>query len=171
MKHILLAILILTTTAAVAQVSDFNTSKDKETGWPIYKGQMQWSDLQTAKTMDWFSKGVKEYKPDSTADQYLKAHLKDYDLVIFMGTWCDDSHYLIPKVYKVLQQSGYPAEKILLYGVDRAKETKNGYENKLYAIKKVPTIIVMKNSIEIGRITESVKKSAEVDLVQIIKPQ
>jgi hypothetical protein len=55
-----------------------------------------------------------------------------------------------------------------MYGVDRAKTAKNG-EEKMYAIKFVPTIILMKDNKEAGRIVESVQTSMEADMVDIIK--
>ena len=84
-----------------------------------------------------------------------------------MGTWCDDSHYLIPKLEKVLQEIDFPKSQIILYGVDRKKNVKTG-ENKKYVITNVPTIIVLKDGVEKGRITESTKISIEVDLTGIV---
>ena len=54
-----------------------------------------------------------------------------------------------------------------MYGVDRAKTTRNGDEKK-YGITLVPTIILFKDGKEVGRITETVKKSIEEDLATII---
>jgi len=43
-------------------------------------------------------------------------------------------------------------------------------ETKLYNISRVPTIIVMHQFREVGRITESVTSSIEEDLLSIIAP-
>ncbi len=59
-------------------------------------------------------------------------------------------------------------EQYLMYGVDRAKEAKY-IEHKLYRVEKVPTIIVLKDNTEVGRIVENTKKSIEEDLMEIIK--
>ena len=67
----------------------------------------------------------------------------------------------------MLIQTNYPLSKVTMYGTDRAKTTKNGEEKK-YNITLVPTIIVMKNGKEVGRITETVKKTIEDDLAAII---
>jgi len=56
-----------------------------------------------------------------------------------------------------------------MFGVDRDKQAKY-VEHKIYKIKDVPTVIVFKDHLEIGRITETVKKSVEADLANIIRP-
>jgi thiol-disulfide isomerase/thioredoxin len=87
--------------------------------------------------------------------------------VVFIGTWCDDSHYLLPKLTKVLQLAGYPLTGVTMYGTDRDKKTKNG-EQAQYGITLVPTIILLKNGKEAGRITESALKSVEEDLAKMV---
>ncbi len=167
MKHILFLAAMLFSAASFAQTSDYDISKDDETGAVVFKGQISFSDLQKEPTFDWMKKGAASYKPSKEDIKYLKQYMPAYDLVILMGTWCDDSQHLIPDLYKVLTAAGYPANKVNMFGVDRAKETKN-IEHKLYRLEKVPTIIVFKNHSEISRIVEHVNKSIESDLVEII---
>ena len=89
-------------------------------------------------------------------------------MVVFLGTWCDDSHELIPKLEKVLQLIQYPQSSLTMFGVDRAKTTTT-HDEKQYKITLVPTIIVFDKDREIGRITESVQKSIEADLEAMLK--
>jgi hypothetical protein len=56
-----------------------------------------------------------------------------------------------------------------MYGVNRDKEALNT-ESKLYNITRVPTIIVMHQYREVGRITESVTSTIEEDILSIIAP-
>jgi hypothetical protein len=148
--------------------SDFDISKDKENGAVVYKGQCTFEDLQKESSFGWLDRGTNAYKPDSNAVKYLKKHLGGYDLVILMGTWCEDSQNLLPKLRKTLQAAAYPMSKLSMYGVDRAKTAKN-VEHRLYKLEKVPTIVVYKNYMEVGRIVETVKKSIEADLMAIVK--
>lgn len=166
MKQILLLAALLMSLSSFAQ-SDFDISKDKENGAIVYKGQISFDDLNKEHTFTWMKKSD-EYKPDSATMVSLKKDLPKYEMVVLMGTWCDDSHILIPRLYKVMQQAGYPMAKCKIYGVDRAKETKY-IEHKLYSVQKVPTIILFKDHSEVGRIVESVKKSIEADLAQLIQ--
>jgi len=170
MKQILLAAAMLLTINVMAQItkSDYDVSKDKESGAVVFKGQCSFADLSKESSFSWLKRGSDAYKPDTNAVKYLKKNFGNYEIVVFMGTWCEDSQNMIPKFYKLLQLIGYPMDKLTMYGVDRAKTAKY-IEHKLYKIEKVPTIIVYKNHSELGRVVETVKKSIETDLINIIK--
>ncbi len=167
MKKAILAVALLMSINTFAQ-SDYDVSKDKENGAVVYKGECTFADLQKEPSFGWVAKDAAAYTPDTNAIKYLKKHLPDYDFVVLMGTWCDDTHVLLPKYYKVLQQTNYPMAKLKMYGVDRAKTTKY-VEHKLYKIVNVPTIIVIKNHTEVGRIVETTKRNIETDLIAIIQ--
>ena len=149
--------------------SDYDVSKDKENGAVVFKGQMSFADMEQEPTFSWLKHGTDAYKPDTTTMKYLKKNLPNYEIVVLMGTWCDDSQNMIPKLRKVLQLAGFPMAKYTMYGLDRAKTAKY-VEHKLYKVDKVPTVIIYKNHMEQGRITETVKKSVEKDLAEIIRP-
>lgn len=170
MKKFFAAVALMMSTTAFAQVpgtSDYDVSKDAENGAVVFKGQLTFDDLNKETTFGWMKSGSEKYTPDSNAIKYLKKHLGGYEIVVLLGTWCEDSQNLIPKLHKVLQASGYPVSKVTLYGVDRAKTAKY-VEHKLYKLDRVPTIILYNNHNETGRIVETVKKNIETDLVQII---
>jgi len=169
MKLFLLAVAVMMHVSAFAQ-SDYEVSKDKENGAVVYKGQVTFEDLRKEPSFNWLQRGETAYKPDTAAIRFLKQYLPNYEMVVVFGTWCDDSHILVPKLSKVMQVAGYPMAKLSMYGADRAKQTKN-IEHKLYRIERVPTIILYQNHVEIGRIVESVNKSIEEDLAVIIQKQ
>lgn len=167
MKRLLLAVLMMTGMQAFAQ-SDYDVSKDKENGATVYKGQFTFDDLEKEASFGWLDREAAAYKPDTNAVKYLRKHLAGYNIVVLMGTWCDDSQLLVPRLYKILQTTGYPMAQYTMFGLDRAKEAKY-IEHKLYRVTKVPTVILLSHNTEIGRITESVHKSMEADLVKLIE--
>lgn len=167
MRIIFLALLIMMSTRSFAQ-EVYDVSKDEKTGFLVYKGPLTFRDLTFEDNFKSWMKDAGSYKPDTTAMKYLKTNLNKFKLVVFLGTWCDDSHNMIPKLYKVLQLTNYPMGQLMMYGVDREKKTKDDVQ-LLYAIKNVPTVIVYNGNREIGRITELVKKSLEKDLQGIIE--
>ena len=169
MKKILVALLLMMNLCVTAQTTAYDISKDVKNDEVVFNGPVTFEDLNKEPTFTWLKSGADEYKPDEQTVRYLRDRLKDYSIVVFLGTWCDDSHYLIPKFVKVLQLAGYPLSTITMYGVDREKTTKGG-ENKKYSITLVPTIILFKDGKEAGRITESAQKSIEGDLAAIVKP-
>lgn len=167
MKQLLLLLFFISSINVFAQ-SDYDRSTDKENGSVVYKGQLTYDDLLKESSFSWLQEGVENYTPSSDAIDYLQKELPAYEVVVFLGTWCDDSKILIPKLYKTLQAANYPMRRYSMYGTDRAKTTKY-VEHKLYKIEFVPTIILFKKNNEVGRVTENVKKSIEEDLMEIIK--
>lgn len=167
MKKILLVLLLIMYINAEAQTQTYSTIKDSIGGGLIFSGQITFDDLNKEQSFTWLTSSAEAYHPNEKTLGYLKTYLPDYTMVVFMGTWCGDSQYLIPRLKKVLQLINYPDSKLVMYGVDRAKTTKSG-EEKQYNITLVPTIILFKNGKEVGRVTESVRKSIEEDLALII---
>jgi thiol-disulfide isomerase/thioredoxin len=164
MRIILFAIAMLINIQTWSQA--YEVSKDEKTGFTVYKGVLQASDLRND-NFKWFATGVDSYKPDAASISYLKDKLSKYKMVVFLGTWCDDSHIHIPRLFKVMQETNFPQAQLTMYGVDREKTTTNG-EHKTYEIKHVPTIILLDGDKEMGRIVESTYKSMEADLAAII---
>jgi len=110
-----------------------------------------------------------EVEVNAGAVTSLKKHADSIQLLVFMGTWCEDSHNIIPKFYSLLETSAFSKEKVTLIGVDRAKKTLSHLTEALN-ITNVPTIIVMKNGKEIGRVVEYGKYGLfDMELGEILK--
>ncbi|PSK93987.1 thioredoxin family protein [Taibaiella chishuiensis] len=146
--------------------SDYEVIPSENNTEVIYKGQCTFDDIGKVAAFH-LQENAAAYKPDAAVTAALKEKLGAYRLTLFLGTWCEDSHYLVPQLYKVLEAAGYPLNTITLYAVDRAKKARN-HEEETYAITNVPTLIVSQGDKETGRITESVHKSVEQDLLDII---
>ncbi len=101
----------------------------------------------------WYADNLKGYTPNSLALEGLKKNKDSIQLLTFMGTWCEDSHYIIPKFYSLLDAAGFSTDQVTLIGVDRQKKTFSHLAEALN-ITNVPTIIVMKNGKELGRVVE-----------------
>jgi hypothetical protein len=169
MKSFLLLLALLAGLSAAAQ-KPYTISKDEETGSLVFKGPITLSDLNGEPSFKWMKKGMDSYAPEENAVVYLRKALPSYTIVVLMGTWCDDSQNLIPKLAKVLQVTKFPMDHLAMWGVDRAKET-GGIEHRTFQLKKVPTIIVFRGNKEMGRIVESVNRSVEIDLTQILQKE
>jgi thiol-disulfide isomerase/thioredoxin len=167
MKPLFLFITFFFCIAAYAQ-KPYSISKDEQTGGLVFKGPITLADLNTEPSFKWMKSGMDSYSPDATSITYLAKTLPDYDIVAIMGTWCDDSQYLIPKLARVLRDTKFPVAHFSLFGVDREKQT-GGIESKVYDVKRVPTIVVLKGNKEVGRIVESVSRSIEAELAQIVQ--
>ena len=119
---------------------------------------------------EWYVKEHDEYALDQNAIKELrKEKFTTYDVIVFMGTWCEDSHRDFPRLMRILEELKYPDAKLTIIAVNRKKESPTGDES-LHNLQKVPTIIVRKYGKEIGRIIEMPTTGyIERDLVDILK--
>jgi len=167
MKTLLTTLLLLMTSTLFAQnLIDFDRIVEKDKSI-IMKGSFSIQNLKEA-NYSWYKKNYDATKLKEDAIAPLRGKLNEMQVVIFLGTWCSDSQTLIPSFIKLLEMINYPFDRLLIYGVDRKKETK-GIEHRLYHIERVPTIILMRDNVEIGRITESVEKNLQTSLLQILE--
>ncbi len=116
---------------------------------------------------DWFNTGYEDYKVDTETAEKLKPLLKDVDITVFMGTWCEDSQRETPHFYKILDAANFDESKLTLITVSEEKTTPQGYEEGKN-ITNVPTIIFFKNDKELGRIVEYPIESLEKDMFAIL---
>ena len=117
------------------------------------KGIITREVLEADTSFKWYAENLKGYKPNADALEGLKKNKDSIHLITFMGTWCSDSHVIIPKFFTLLDSAGFSNDKVTLIGVDRKKTTFSDLTGALNVIN-VPTIIVMKNGKEIGRVVE-----------------
>lgn len=167
MKKLLFVLMMLASVNVFAQY-DMDVSIDKETGDVIYRGQCSFADLNSEQTFTWLRTGVGHYKPDEQIVRYLTDNLPQYQMVVLMGTWCEDSQEMLPQMYKLLKLTNFPSKNYTMYGLDLQKK---GYkdEHTKYNVTHVPTVILLKDGKEVGRIVETVKVSLEADLKDIIE--
>lgn len=118
----------------------------------------------------WYVKEHDEYALDQNAIKELrKGKITSYDIIVFMGTWCEDSHRDFPRLMRILEELKFPDARLTIIAVNRKKESPTGDES-IHNIQKVPTIIVKKYNKEIGRIIEMPTTGyIERDLVEILK--
>lgn len=155
----------------VANLAAYDTIRDAQNKQLVFKGSFSITDLRNEPSFTWLQKGMDSYHPDTNAVNYLKQYIRNYDMKIFMGTWCEDSQDLIPRLFKTLLEMKQTLVTKRVIGLDRNKTTTEDYMEMVRDSKVtlVPTIILYKDGKEAGRITETVNKSIEADLMAIVK--
>ena len=101
----------------------------------------------------WYKSGQTSYKPDAGILNAFESGKATIQFLVFGGSWCDDTQFILPKFFKLQELSGFPDSAITLLAVDRDKKTV-GQLSAAFNITNVPTIIVMKEGKEIGRVVE-----------------
>jgi len=129
----------------------------------LYKGSCTFEDIAPLPDFDFHTTP----ETDAQALSVLRNRLSAYEIIVFIGTWCEDSHEMIPRLYHVLKAADYPFEQLRMYAVDREKQSLHD-EADMYHIRQIPVVILKKDGREQGRITEQVQQSVEQDLAKII---
>ncbi len=125
--------------------------------------------LTSDTSFHWYANALKGYTPNAEAVAGLKKNADSIQLLTFMGTWCEDSHFIIPKFFALLDSAGFFDNKVTLIGVNRQKTTLSHLAEAL-GITNVPTIIVLKKGKEMGRVVEYGKTGMfDKDLGEILK--
>lgn len=117
------------------------------------KGIISREVLQSDTSFHWYDLNLKGYTPNANAVAGLKRNADSIQLLVFMGTWCEDSQNIIPKFFAITDDASFSKDRVTLIGVDRQKKTFSHLTEALNIIN-VPTIIVMKNGKEMGRVVE-----------------
>ncbi len=169
MKQVLTALLMLCIIGVSAQ--EFNKEITTENGLQLLVGQINLEGLQSKPYGSWFQSKYNNYHPDDTMVPLFKEKLIEYEIKLFLGTWCGDSKRESPKFIKILEAADFPMEQLEIIALDYRKghyKTSPTEEEKGLNIIKVPTIIFFKDGKEVNRIVESPLETLEEDMAQIL---
>lgn len=167
-KIILVSLAVLTGFIGFAQLQ-YEISPDKD-GDKIFKGIISRDILEkdTSFYKTWYYSNFNAYSPNAEAVAGLKRNGDSLQIIAFMGTWCEDSHFIIPRLFHLADAAGLSKDKISLIGTDRDKKTL-GYLSEAMGVTNVPTIIIMKKGKELGRVVEYGKSGMfDKDLAEVI---
>ena len=150
-KSISAIIIALLMTVSGSAQDQFQVSSERPNE-KTYKGIISRDVLIADSSFKWMNYG-RNFSADKNAVEGLKKNKDSIQLLVFMGTWCEDSQNIIPKFYSMTDAAGFSPDRITLIGVDRKKKTFSHLTEAL-GIINVPTIMVMKNGKEVGRVVE-----------------
>lgn len=169
-KSLVIASILGGASQTFAQKVVVNREVDSEKDGKMLLGAQLKEQFLKEPYSEWYVKEHDEYAIDKNAVAELKKKkLNSYNIRVFIGTWCEDSHRDFPRLMKVLEEANYPMDKVEIIALNRKKESPSGEEGK-FNIQKVPTIIVERYGKELGRIIEMPTTGyIERDLVEILK--
>ena len=132
-------------------------------------GQIEVEDLKTGNQKDWFEKNSIEYSSKLTPEDGKP--FRGVTAKIFLGTWCGDTKFLVPKFIKTWTDLGYSEsdlELIALHNKDGDYKQGPNDETLGFNIHRVPTMIMYKDDRELGRIVERTVFDLDTDIMQIL---
>lgn len=101
---------------------------------------------------------------DTDAAERLVSVSPGAEVDVFLGTWCGDSRREVSRLFRALEHTesiGALPFAVRWIGVDRSK-TAPGFTEGV-DLRYVPTIIVRRDGVEVGRIIESVPGGVGVE--------
>ena len=132
-------------------------------------------ELKATKNKKWFESNYESYKPNEKVLAEIKNHLSenDFNIEIYLGTWCPDSRREFPRMIKILNESDFDMDQLKIVGVDRDKVVPEISDEKREElnVNHVPTIIFYKDGREINRFVEFAQENLENDVLKIISEQ
>lgn len=134
--------LILLTTVLLANSSCFSDSlqtKDK-VGFVSVSELYKLKPILKEKQKRYTYSGTLEWSPE-------------FSIRCFVGTWCHDTKRELPRILKVLDEAEFPEEKIEIILLSKNKKEPSK-EVKQYRVFYTPTIIILKNGVEVERFVE-----------------
>jgi len=152
MKKLLFLTVVLFSAAYTFAQPSVEISRDHN-GSKILKGFISKKDLVTDTAFAWFVQNQKGYSPSADVVKQYAVSKDSINILVFGGTWCDDTKHLLPNFIATIDAAGIPANHLTLIGVDRDKKTLFNLA-EAFNITNVPTFIAMKNGKEIGRVVE-----------------
>lgn len=127
-----------------------------ETTWPKWQAETGWE------AADWY-----RLPPEKVATLKKLQQQSQAVFMIFGGSWCMDTHQQLGMIMAILEQAEVPESRVKLYGVDRSKTEPSGAAVK-HAIQRVPTMVVVSDKGEVGRIVEYPQTTWEDDMIRIL---
>ena len=135
---------------ASAQTEYVSVEKD---GTKIIRGFITRQQLETDTAFKWYAENKKGYTPYASALKVAQTNKDSVQFLVFGGTWCSDTRFILPKFFTLVDAAGFSPNRVTMIGVDRSKKTVHNL-SEAFNVLNVPTIIVLKNGREVGRVVE-----------------
>ena len=150
MKYLFILLFVVAFKPSFAQTP--YTSVD-DNGTIILNGLITKYIFLNSESFPWYQNSIKNFKTDSLVINSFSEAKSSINLIVFGGTWCEDTQNIIPKFFTIQEKSGFPDNRITFFAADRNKHV-NGNISEALGVTNVPTIIVMQNGKELGRVVE-----------------
>lgn len=152
-KVFIIAYLLIAYCFSFAQ-AQYEISQDpKHPEVKVLRGIVNKYLIQNDSSFTWYNSSRNAYRPDTATLNAFERAKDKVQIVIFGGTWCEDTQYILPKFFKLQEQSGFPDNRVTMFGVNREKRSLESIA-EAFGITNVPTIIILKNGKELGRVVE-----------------
>ena len=122
-KYVFTFLLLIIATAGLFAQAQYEASQDlpNHPNVKIVRGLINKYQIQNDTAFKWFGPNQGGYKADTATLNAFERAKGKYQIVVFGGTWCEDTQFILPKFFKLQEQTGFPDDAITMFGVNRAK--------------------------------------------------
>ncbi len=168
MKRIFLYCFFLTLSSNYILAQEINKKYlDKRVGSEILIDACDRTGLEEGAFGQIYDTQYAAYNANQNTISSLKSHLENITIKMVFGSWCYDSKMQVPRFMKILDEIDFAENQLSIIAVDRLKKTQKASIEGL-KIRYVPTFIIYREQVEIGRIVENPKETLEQDLLEIL---
>jgi thiol-disulfide isomerase/thioredoxin len=133
----------------------------------VITGKFSEAVLESEYFGNWLKLVPKTPLNEDTLEALAKVSKEDLEFVVYLGTWCEDSQTHVPMLFELMQKLNWTCTWI---GVNRDKECPfEKKECKTWDIQYVPTLVIKRQGVELGRIVEQPGTTWENDLLKLLK--
>ncbi len=129
-------------------------------------GEQDYRNLTNNKECLWLNEPLPQLDAIITEQLRIK-HPENYQYKIYLGCWCSDSKKLIPSFEAIKKEFQIPDKQLRYFSLDIDKKSP-GKTEEADGIEYIPTIIILKNGKEIGRIIEIADPNLETVLLGLL---
>ena len=130
-------------------------------------GLRTWEEWKAEAGWDNYAAGDYSPPPWKLAQISELVQARNATFIIFGGSWCPDSRAQLPVLFRLFSLASIPADRQQLYGVDHNVEEPTGTAGRFY-ISRVPTVVILSNGREIGRIAEFPRPDWADDILRVL---
>jgi hypothetical protein len=99
---LIIFILLIVTHKSTAQSQYLVLTDTVDNNTKIFKGIITKKDLTNETSFNWYAESRRTYThADISAVNAFKNNADKIYFIVFCGTWCEDSHFVLPKFFKI----------------------------------------------------------------------
>jgi len=131
-------------------------------------GEFSRDQLENSTDNSWFVENYNAYPLNKSLVLQIDSLFNDIEVMIYMGTWCEDSQWEVPGFFKIIDALEANDQVQPIVGVNEDKVSHDGSAEHS-GVTNVPTFIFSKDGEEINRIVEFPIISLEQDILDILQ--
>lgn len=115
MRNIFFIFIFIVSALSAGAQAQYEISQDpKHPEVKVLTGLINKYLIQNDTSFNWYNFSQSIYGPDTATLNAMERAKTKVQFVVFGGTWCDDTQFILPKFFKLQEMSGVSDDRITL---------------------------------------------------------